>query len=99
MIAIDNAMRYGWETWLIGIWRAVVTGGANGVLGGLTTVGIDPSHFNFNSGLRHTLSMMGAMFLVSGLISMFVFLQTHGAPDQVPCPPNPNPVVVTKGQV
>ena len=77
-----NARDYDWATWLIGIWRAVISGGSSAVVGGFSNMVIDPDHFNLAGGLRHTLSIMGTMFFIMGLIQMFVFLQTHAAPDK-----------------
>jgi hypothetical protein len=34
-------------------------------------------------GLAHVLKLMVCTFIVTGLVSMAVFLQTHGAPDQI----------------
>lgn len=83
MQMLSNAGKYDWETWVIGILRSVNAGGANGVLSGLVSMGIDPAHFNLAAGLTHTLKMMGGMFVLSSIVGMFVFLQTHGAPDKI----------------
>src|ERR1035437_178079 len=83
MTMAENAQGFDWETWIIGIWRSVTSGGSNGVISGLVSMGIDPAHFNLTDGLTHTLKMMGGMFVLSGIVSMFIFLQTHGAPDRL----------------
>lgn len=83
MQMLSNASKYDWDTWLMGILRSLTTGGSNGVLSGLVSMGIDPQHFNLSGGLGHTLKMMLGMFILSSIVGMFVFLQTHGAPDKL----------------
>lgn len=83
MNAVANAERYDWQTWLVGILRSAVSGGAGAVGGGVGSMGIDPEHFNLKGGLGHTLELMGACFALSAIIHMAMFLQTHGAPDLV----------------
>jgi hypothetical protein len=41
--------------WLKGLLAAAISGAADGVLTGLAGVGIDPSHFNLQSGIGATL--------------------------------------------
>ena len=89
MNLLTNVKGYDWATWLMGILRSVTTGGATGVLSAPVSMGIDPDHFNFGAGLHKTLAMMSAMFIGSAIIHMCVFLQTHGAPEKTPEPPNP----------
>jgi hypothetical protein len=79
--AFVNLAKYDWSTWLVGIWRAVIQGGSGAVVSSIATIGIDPEHFNLTTGLGHVFEQMGAVFLVMGLIHMFIFLQTHGMPD------------------
>jgi hypothetical protein len=83
MQAISNAKQYDWATWLMGLWRSTVQGGAGAVVSGLATIGIDPDHFNLTTGLGDVFKMIGTVFLVMGVIHMFVFLQTHGAPEAI----------------
>lgn len=84
MQALTNARSYDWGTWLIGIMRSLVGGGSGGVLNGMLTMGLDPQNFNFTTGVRKMLLMMGGAFLIGALVSMFIFLHTHSAPDANP---------------
>jgi hypothetical protein len=86
LAAVTNAKRYDWESWRIGIMRSLLSGGANGVISAPVSMGIDPEHFNFTSGLHHMLTMMLGMFIGAGIFHMFLYLSTHGAPDLVPPP-------------
>ena len=38
------------QIWLKGMFAAAVSGGAGGVMTGLAAVGIDPQHYNLQSG-------------------------------------------------
>lgn len=91
MQALSNAKVYDWQTWFVGIQRAVVQGGSGAVVAGLANMGIDPEHFNLKggNGLRDVIELMGTMFLIMGIVHMFIFLQTHGTPDIVQLPPTP----------
>ena len=81
--ALTNAATYDWKTWLIGIFRAFISGGSSAMVAGLTSMGIAPGTFNLNNSVGNTLKLMGVMFLFQGGYRMFEFLQLHGAPDQV----------------
>lgn len=76
MTAIDNAKHYDWATWLMGLMRSFLSGGAASLaaLGGSGIAGLN---------LRQTLIMTGSGFVVMGLYRMGEFLTLHGAPDQV----------------
>jgi hypothetical protein len=84
--AIANAQRYDWGTWLIGIMRAFLSGGAAALaaLGGSGLAGLN---------LHQTLIMTGSGFLIMGLYRLGEFLQLHGAPDPY-APPTANPGTV-----
>jgi hypothetical protein len=61
--------------WVGGL-RAVFVGcGSGSVTTGLASMGIDPEHFNLNAGLHHKLNLMGAVFLINGLVSVCLFLK------------------------
>jgi hypothetical protein len=83
MLAIDNARRYDWPTWWIGILRAFISGGSSSMVAGLTSMGIAPGTFNLSGSLGNTLKLCGTMFLFQGGYRMFEFLQLHGAPDKL----------------
>lgn len=82
MTAMSNAQDYDWHSWLIGIMRSFVGGGAGAVAGMLGPMATDGDHFNLTNGLHHTLISMGISFLIVGIMHMAIFLQTHSAPDK-----------------
>jgi hypothetical protein len=65
----------------MGILRSITQGGANGVLGGLAAMGLDPAKFNLASGLGKELEMIGVTFLLAAIVGMMTFLKTHQGPD------------------
>jgi hypothetical protein len=79
---LTNARGYDWSTWLMGIMRSFVNGGAGAVSGMLGPMVSDPQHFNLGDGWRHTLTSMGVSFVIVGLVSMCLFLQTHAVPEE-----------------
>lgn len=83
LTAVSNVKAYDWATWLMGIWRAFISGGAGAIAGAFGPMLTDPKDFNLGSGLGHTFSSMGVSFLLVGTVQMCMFLQTHGAPDQL----------------
>jgi hypothetical protein len=72
--------RSNWEAWFYGLAAAFVGGGAGSVTSGLASMGIDPEHFNLGSGLSHTFALMGAAFLVNGMISACLYLRQSPLP-------------------
>ena len=73
-------MKLNWGAWLLGLLAAVIGGGANGIVMGLTSIGVDPEHFNLGSGLKHTLYIAGAAFVISGILSMAFYLKQSPVP-------------------
>src|ERR1700691_5689938 len=71
-----------WEAWLKGGVAAAIAGSANGIITGFAAVGIDPSHFNLQSGLHATLSIAMVSAAMSGIIGVAAYLK------QSPLPPN-----------
>jgi hypothetical protein len=71
-----------WGKWFMGLWAALIGGGSTGVLNSLTAMGLDPEHFNLNGGLRHTMYLFGAGFLVAGTVSVFMYLKQSPIPQQ-----------------
>jgi hypothetical protein len=80
---VANAQRYDWETWLLGIMRSGIQGGATSIASISVVSVFAPSTFNLQAGLDKTLTAFGIIFLLHGVIGMAVFLQTHGAPELV----------------
>jgi hypothetical protein len=70
------------ELWLKGIVAAAVSGGAGGILTGFAAVGIDPQHFNLQSGMHETMRMAAAAALINSIIGVAAYLQKS------PMPPN-----------
>lgn len=68
------------EKWLYGIASAFIGGGASAITSGLTSMGIDPEHYNLNSGLKHVLVLAGANFVVGGTITMMAYLKQSPLP-------------------
>jgi hypothetical protein len=80
-----------WEMWLKGIAAAAIAGGANGIITGFAAVGIDPAHFNLQSGLHATLSIAMVSATMSGIIGVAAYLkQSPLPPDSAPPAPPQN---------
>ena len=69
------------ELWAKGLLAAAIAGAANGVITGFAAVGIDPSHFNLQAGLKSTLAIAGVSAILSALIGVAAYLK------QSPLPP------------
>jgi hypothetical protein len=69
------------EVWGKGIAAAAIAGAANGIITGFAAVGIDPTHFNLQAGLRPTLAVAGASAAMSAIIGIAAYLK------QSPLPP------------
>ena len=67
--------------WLRGILAAAISGGAGGVLTGFAAVGIDPQHFNLQSGMGATLRIGAAAALINAVIGVAAYLQKSPLPD------------------
>lgn len=77
-------MKLNWQQWLYGLVSAFIGGGAAAVTGGLTSIGIDPEHFNLQAGLKHTAELAGAIFVVSGAMSVALYLKQSPLPPPTP---------------
>lgn len=78
-----NLAAYDWQTWIVGIWRSVVGGGAGAVAGSFGPMVTDPKDWNLGSGLGHVLESMVISFILVGIVHMMIFLQTHPAPELI----------------
>ncbi len=67
--------------WIKGIFAAAISGVAGGVLTGLAAVGIDPQHFNLQSGMGQTLRIGAAAALINGVIGVSAYLQKSPMPE------------------
>lgn len=83
MTITENARRYDWATWWLGIMRSFISGGSSAMVAGFAGMGIAPGTFNLTNSFTNTLKLMGVMFLFQGGYRMFEFLNLHGAPDQL----------------
>ena len=68
------------ELWLEGVVAAAISGGAGGVLTGLAAVGIDPQHFNLQTGMSATLRIAAAAALINAVIGVAAYLQKSPLP-------------------
>jgi hypothetical protein len=69
------------EIWLKGILAAAISGAAGGILTGFAAVGIDPQHFNLQSGMRETLRIAAAASLINSIIGVAAYLQKSPMPE------------------
>jgi len=68
--------------WLKGILAAAVSGAAGGVLTGFAAVGIDPQHFNLQTGIGATLRIGAAAALINAVIGVAAYLQKSPLPSE-----------------
>jgi hypothetical protein len=61
---------------------AAVSGAAGGVLTGLAAVGIDPQHFNLQTGTSATLRIAAAAALINAIIGVAAYLQKSPLPNE-----------------
>jgi len=69
-----------WQTWLRGIWSAIIQGGSSAVLGSLgalggNMVGVDMKPLDYKQ--------MGAVFIGAAVIRLLFYLNTNSAPVEV----------------
>ena len=69
------------KVWLHGLVAAFIGGGASGFTSGLASMGIDPEHFNIQTGLSHVAKLVGVTFLLSGTLMAFAYLKQSPLPD------------------
>ncbi len=70
------------EIWLKGLFAAAISGAAGGVLTGFAAVGIDPQHFNLQSGIAATMRIGAAAALINAVIGVAAYLQKSPLPDE-----------------
>jgi hypothetical protein len=73
---VTNAGKYDWPTWVLGIMRAFLSGGASALMTGAggAVIGIPG---------KQVWILMGVNFVLMGLYRLGEFLQLHGAPDPI----------------
>jgi len=69
------------ELWLKGVLAAAISGAAGGVLTGFAAVGIDPQHFNLQTGMSATLRIAAAAALINSVIGVAAYLQKSPLPN------------------
>jgi len=69
------------KVWLHGLAAAFIGGGASGFTSGLASMGVDPEHFNIQTGLSHVAKLVAATFLLSGTLMAFAYLKQSPLPD------------------
>jgi hypothetical protein len=69
------------EVWIKGVVAAAISGGAGGVLTGLAAVGIDPQHFNLQTGMGATLRIAATAALINSVIGVAAYLQKSQLPN------------------
>lgn len=70
------------EIWLKGLLAAAISGAAGGVLTGLAAVGIDPQHFNLQTGIGATMRIGAAAALINAIIGVAAYLQKSPLPEE-----------------
>lgn len=70
------------EIWLKGLLAAAISGGSGGVLTGLAAVGIDPTHFNLQTGIGATLRIGLAAAAINAIIGVAAYLQKSPLPEE-----------------
>ena len=70
------------QIWLRGVLAAAISGAAGGVLTGFAAVGIDPQHFNLQSGIGATLRIAAAAALINAVIGVAAYLQKSPLPEE-----------------
>lgn len=68
--------------WLKGMLAAAISGAGGGVMTGLAAVGIDPQHFNLQSGMAATLRIGVAAALINAVIGVAAYLQKSPLPQE-----------------
>ncbi len=68
--------------WLKGILAAAISGAAGGILTGFAAVGIDPQHFNLQSGIGATMRIGAAAALINAVIGVAAYLQKSPLPTE-----------------
>ena len=71
------------ELWLKGLLAAAISGAAGGILTGFAAVGIDPQHFNLQSGMGATLRIGAAASLINAVIGVAAYLQKSPLPEDL----------------
>lgn len=65
-----------WETWVYGLFAAIIGGGAGAIGTGFAQVLTDPQHAD----IRHLLALMGTAFVITGLLSAAAYLAKSPLP-------------------
>lgn len=80
---IQNAGRYDWATWLMGIFRALIAAAAGAIASPVGPMVLDPNDYNLGTGLKKVVVSMLITAAITGVTGMAIFLKTHPGPDQL----------------
>jgi hypothetical protein len=69
------------EIWIKGIFAAAISGAAGGVMTGFAAVGLDPQHFNLQTGMGQTMRIGAAAAVINGVIGVSAYLQKSPMPE------------------
>lgn len=70
------------KIWLHSLVAALISGGCGGIVNGFAAIGIKPEVFNLQSGIRPTLELSLAAFILNAILGVAFFLK------QSPLPPS-----------
>ena len=69
------------EIWIKGLLAAAISGASGGILTGLAAVGIDPTHFNLQTGISSTVRIGLAAAAINAIIGVAAYLQKSPLPE------------------
>ena len=75
---MNEHAHFNWGEWLYGLFAAVIGGGANAVVGGVTLNLVDPSHFN--AGNADLYKAVSTLFAANATMSFFLYLKQAPLP-------------------
>jgi hypothetical protein len=82
--AVTTATTLDWKGWALGIMGALISGGAGAIASGTAITIVDaqdPDHFVMQG--NHMIEAMAITFVISAVVSLAKYLQSHPVPDQV----------------
>lgn len=72
--------------WLHSLIAALISGGCGGVVNGFAAIGIKPDVFNLGAGIRATLELSLAAFILNAILGVAFFLKQSPLPQDPPTP-------------
>lgn len=80
-------MKLNWQIWLYGLVSGFIGGGASAVTASLVLPAVDGKDFNFTTGLHSLAIVVGALFVVHGVITAMAYLAKSPLPSIEPSAP------------